>query len=67
MKFKITDNLPDLADQVTREEILILVPIAASLSSAFFTDDDVEHSALAKEVKHCEGRAIRKGKHSTAS
>jgi len=66
VRFRITDNLPDMSDQVSREEILILRPIAASLSPAFQVDDGGQSDPYEEEVEPGEGRAIRKSQHSAA-
>ena len=66
MKFRISDNLPDMSDQVSREEILILLPIAASLSPAFQVDSEGKTAVSEEEVEPCESGAIRKSKHSAA-
>ena len=64
MKFRITDNLPDLSDQVSREEILILLPVAASLSPAFQVDSDGQPTPPEEEAEPRESSAIRKSQHS---
>ena len=66
MKFRISDNLPDLSHQVSRDEILILLPVAASLSPAFQVDGDGRPTPPEEEAQPRESSTVRKSQHSAA-
>ncbi len=66
MKFRILSNLPDLTQHVSRQEILILLPLAASLSPAFRDSDDTEGLPATEGMREVEGRTVREGKHAAA-
>jgi hypothetical protein len=67
VKLHITDNLPDLGDQVSREEMFILLPIAALLSPAFRVVHTEETGLSEEEVSLRESPALRTRKHAKAS
>lgn len=66
MKFRISDNLPDLSNQVSREEVQILVPIAASLSPAFRDAEGLAASSPDERVNDDESGALRSRQHARA-
>ena len=59
MKFHITDDLPDLGDQVLREEILILLTVAPSLSPHFAEAIEAASRSVREEVPSHASRPIR--------
>ena len=67
MKFRITDDLPELGDQVLREEILILLPIAPSLSPVFADAMETASEPVREEVLGRASRPLRPRQHAKAS
>lgn len=65
MKFHITDDLPDLGNLVFREEILILMGVAPSLSPAFAEAIEVDAPQVREEVAPSASRAVRSREHAT--
>ncbi len=63
MKFEITDDLPDLADHVTREEILLLLTVAPSLSPYFAEAVGAASESAQEEVPSRASRPIRPRQH----
>lgn len=59
MKFHITDDLPDLGNQVLREEILIILTVAPSLSPYFAEAIDAASHSVREEVPSRASRPIR--------
>lgn len=59
MKFRITDDLPDLDDRVLREEILILLAVAPSLSPVFAKAMEEAGDPMHEEVPSRESRTVR--------
>jgi len=65
VKFHITDDLPDMGNAVFREEILILMGVAPSLSPAFAEAIEVDAPQVREEVSASAGRAVRSREHAT--
>ena len=59
-KFHITDNLGDLGDRVSNEEIRLLLGVA-SLLLPELTEQGEEGELSVKEVKAIEGGSVRQG------
>lgn len=62
-KFEITDDLPDLDDRVMREEILLLLTIAPSLSPYFADALEAASESAGEEVPSRASRSIRPRQH----
>lgn len=63
MQFEITDDLPDLGSEVTREEILLLLTIAPSLSPHFAEAIEAASKPNRQEVASRASRSIRPREH----
>ena len=63
MKFEITDDLPDLGDHVLREEILLLLTIAPSLSPHFAEAIKAASEPDHEEVPSHASRPVRPRQH----
>lgn len=63
MKFEITDDLPDLADHVMREEILLLLTVAPSLSPHFAEAAEAASQAKQQEVASDASSPVRPRQH----
>lgn len=63
MQFEITDDLPDLGDEVTREEILLLLTIAPSLSPYFAETIEAASKPNREELLSHASRSIRPRQH----
>jgi len=67
VKFEITDDLPDLGDFVMREEILLLLTIAPSLSPFFAEAIEAAAEPNREEVPSRASRPIRPRQHAKTS
>jgi len=63
VKFEITDDLPDLSDHVMREEILLLLTIAPSLSPHFTAAIEAASEPDREEVPSHASRPVRPRQH----
>jgi hypothetical protein len=63
LNFHITDDLPDLGNQVLREEILILLTVAPSLSPFFAEAIEAASESTREEVPGHASRPIRPRQH----
>ena len=63
VKFQITDDLPDLADHVMRDEILLLLTIAPSLSPYFAEAAKAVLEPTREEVPSRASRSLRPRQH----
>jgi len=67
VKFHITDNLPDTGIPVFREEILILMAVAPSLSPFFAETLETASESTRDEVTTSARRPVRPSEHAAAS
>jgi len=65
VKFNITDDLPDMGSVVFREEILILMGVAPSLSPAFAEAIEVDAPQVREAVSASAGSAVRSREYAT--
>lgn len=63
MHFEITDDLPESGNEVTREEILLLLTIAPSLSPYFAEAIETASKPNREEVPSHESRPVRPRQH----
>lgn len=63
VKFEISDDLPDLGDHVMREEILLLLTIAPSLSPYFAEAIETASEPTREEVPSHASRPVRPRQH----
>lgn len=66
VKFEITDDLPDLGNQVTREEILLLLTVAHLLSPHFAEAMEAASGPKGEGVTTRASSSIRPRKHAEA-